>query len=420
MAYLRTKWIKGYPYLYLQESYRENGKVKTRTVKYIGRGSSGGALSGVRNSQAAVDRQLAGLQQLQAYPLEAGILQGYLARHDAPLRIATPVESQVGDLSMSDTFYEYMLAGNTETQGEYVLRPLSSPFAWLHTVGHLMEDAGIVAIPRVAHEISAFTAGAEQRYTEAIHGSLTKIEAFIATYGDYIDMPQAFSVNETTNTTDTFLYDKTEIANAVEQLNQGALSPSPLLQKFQAWVVPTYHFNPREVFANALAALTIDAKYAADCFGKEGKTLLTVLYPVIHIAMEEFHYVISGRRPQNKTKRRNGRRHPRVRTASSRSRLPEQKVLFYVGDIHVNNNARQVLQRAENNQAQNALGTILYKHSTLAHYRSQATRDAYYLAMVKEGRPIQSTYLLKDGSLIWVSTFAGVTTVTVEDNAQQV
>ena len=422
MAYLRTKWIKGYPYLYLQESYRENGKVKTRTLEYLGRGYkagsgfSGAAPSAVKNSRGAVEQQLASLAHLQAYPLEAGILQGYLARHDAPLRIATPVESLVNGLAMSDTFYEYMLASNTETQGEYVLRPNSSPFAWLHTIGHLMEDGVIVANPRVSHEISAFTAGAEQLYTEAIHGSLAKLVAFIATYGDYIDMPQTFSVNDATNSTDALLSDKTKIADALEQLKQEKIEIALLLQKFQAWVVPNYHFDPREVFANTLAALTIDANYAADCFGKAGKTLLTIMYPVIHVAMAEFQSVITGRRQKNKRTRRNARRRTQSRTSSSRSRAPEQKVLFYVGDIQVDNQARQVLQRAGNNREQNALGTILYKHSTLAHYRSQATRDAYYLAMVKAERPIQSTYLLDDGSVVWVSTFEGVTTVTLEDN----
>lgn len=36
MSYIRTKNIKGNTYSYEQESYRENGKVKTRHIKYIG------------------------------------------------------------------------------------------------------------------------------------------------------------------------------------------------------------------------------------------------------------------------------------------------------------------------------------------------------------------------------------------------
>lgn len=36
MAYVRVKKIKGIPYLYLQTSFRENGQVKTKHVKYIG------------------------------------------------------------------------------------------------------------------------------------------------------------------------------------------------------------------------------------------------------------------------------------------------------------------------------------------------------------------------------------------------
>lgn len=36
MAYVRKKRIKGHDYYYLIESYRRHGKVKTRTLKYLG------------------------------------------------------------------------------------------------------------------------------------------------------------------------------------------------------------------------------------------------------------------------------------------------------------------------------------------------------------------------------------------------
>lgn len=36
MAYVRKKRLKGHAYYYLVESYRRNGKVKTRTIKYLG------------------------------------------------------------------------------------------------------------------------------------------------------------------------------------------------------------------------------------------------------------------------------------------------------------------------------------------------------------------------------------------------
>ena len=37
MAYVKKKRIKGHVYYYLVESYRRNGKVKTRTIKYLGK-----------------------------------------------------------------------------------------------------------------------------------------------------------------------------------------------------------------------------------------------------------------------------------------------------------------------------------------------------------------------------------------------
>ena len=36
MAYVRRKRLKGHDYYYLVESFRQNGKVKTRTLKYLG------------------------------------------------------------------------------------------------------------------------------------------------------------------------------------------------------------------------------------------------------------------------------------------------------------------------------------------------------------------------------------------------
>ena len=36
MAYVRCKRLKGHDYYYLVESYRQDGKVRTRTLKYLG------------------------------------------------------------------------------------------------------------------------------------------------------------------------------------------------------------------------------------------------------------------------------------------------------------------------------------------------------------------------------------------------
>ena len=36
MAYVRKKRLKGHDYYYLVESYRQDRKVKTRTLKYLG------------------------------------------------------------------------------------------------------------------------------------------------------------------------------------------------------------------------------------------------------------------------------------------------------------------------------------------------------------------------------------------------
>ena len=36
MAYVRRKRLKGHDYYYLVESYRRDGKVRTRTLQYLG------------------------------------------------------------------------------------------------------------------------------------------------------------------------------------------------------------------------------------------------------------------------------------------------------------------------------------------------------------------------------------------------
>ncbi len=46
MAYIKRKKIKGRTYYYMAESYREAGKVKTRTLKYLGTEPPAGATAG--------------------------------------------------------------------------------------------------------------------------------------------------------------------------------------------------------------------------------------------------------------------------------------------------------------------------------------------------------------------------------------
>ena len=55
MAYVRYKTIGGNRYAYLQESYRDGGKVRTRHIRYIG-GSGGGGSSGGSSFAGACDR----------------------------------------------------------------------------------------------------------------------------------------------------------------------------------------------------------------------------------------------------------------------------------------------------------------------------------------------------------------------------
>lgn len=37
MAYVKRKRLKGHDYYYLVESYRSDGKIKTRTLQYLGK-----------------------------------------------------------------------------------------------------------------------------------------------------------------------------------------------------------------------------------------------------------------------------------------------------------------------------------------------------------------------------------------------
>ncbi|MCB0094189.1 MAG: hypothetical protein KDE50_00850 [Caldilineaceae bacterium] len=425
MAYLRTKWINGHPYLYLQESYRENGQVKTRTVQYIGRGygvgggASGGARPGTTDSRAAVDARLDQLHYLADFPQEASLLRGYLYRYDAPLRVATEAECVVADITMSDSLHEYLLANHSKANGEYILLPNSSPFSWMHAVGHLLQDTDSVVSERLAQELENFVTTARNLLAEAFQGSLDKAEEFTAHFGDYVDIRQEFSINETDDAVNDVLLAKNDIATYLQQTKEGELDVNAFIQRFKAWVVPNFHFNTREVFARGSAALTVDAKYAARCFGKEGKKLLTVMYPVIHFAFEGFQWAVTGRKPRRPRAKRKTRRRTSLGRPSVRERRPrEHKVIFYVGDVQVDEKAQQVLDRAENNNGHNALGTILYRHSTLYYYGSQQAREGHYKASVAKKLPINSTFLLDDNSAVWVSTFEGVTSVTLQNDAK--
>src|SRR5215213_5219958 len=93
MSYLRVKWIKGYPYLYEQASYRVGKQVKTKHIRYIGRYgySSGGVGSlgrtGFKYAQPEdlhfldkeyVDTQISYLKEADNYPYEREILRSYM------------------------------------------------------------------------------------------------------------------------------------------------------------------------------------------------------------------------------------------------------------------------------------------------------------------------------------------------------
>jgi hypothetical protein len=58
MAYTRIKNIKGNDYLYIQESYRENGNVKTRHLGYLGRAGIPLGTTRIRNKDKETNKRL--------------------------------------------------------------------------------------------------------------------------------------------------------------------------------------------------------------------------------------------------------------------------------------------------------------------------------------------------------------------------
>ena len=63
MAYIKNKKFKGRIYYYLAESYREGGKVKTRTLKYLGTDPPDKALSGLSSSQPEEKMELTRIEK---------------------------------------------------------------------------------------------------------------------------------------------------------------------------------------------------------------------------------------------------------------------------------------------------------------------------------------------------------------------
>ena len=420
MAYVRTKWINGYPYLYLQESYRENGKVKTRTLEYLGQGGGKGAGGGSSGIQSAKfdysNHEISKLQYFEEYAEEAGLLAGYIHRNDVPMRVATDIECLVGNVQMGESHQAYLLASSDPINGEYLLLPNSSPITWMHTVGSLLQESGTVVSEKISKEIDEYVNTAQILFSEVVQGSIAKAKKFVTTYGDYVDIRQLFSLNDKQSSTDALLYDKSELSQILQQVENKTLEPESFIQAFRAWVVPNYNFSSREVFSNAFASLAVDAKYATDCFGKEGKKILTVMYPVIHVAFEEFQYVLTGRRPRKRKSRRKYRR----RTISKPTYKPhmmwnswDRKMMFSPGRIELSDAASDALFRPENSQRNSMYMELMYRHTTLAHVRGWKNKLRFVGEMNRRGEPIQSVLQLADGTVLEALTHEGRTNINI-------
>jgi hypothetical protein len=78
MAYIKKKKIKGRIYYYLAESYREGGKVKTRTLRYLGTEPPDEVVAGLSSSRTRKKMQLTKIEKEVQMELQ-DLFGGYIS-----------------------------------------------------------------------------------------------------------------------------------------------------------------------------------------------------------------------------------------------------------------------------------------------------------------------------------------------------
>jgi len=78
MAYIKKKKIKERIYYYLAESYREGGKVKTRTLRYLGTEPPDKILSGLSSSRTRKKMELTRIEKEVQMELQ-GLFGGHIS-----------------------------------------------------------------------------------------------------------------------------------------------------------------------------------------------------------------------------------------------------------------------------------------------------------------------------------------------------
>lgn len=418
MAYLRVKWIKGNPYLYEQESYREGDRVRTRHLRYISRQTlaTTGEGAGHRRlvnpqRQRDIDSQFERLELASEYPFEAGLLAECLYQNSIPLRVAeagytkVAIEGEGAPLKICESFNDYLLGGH-QRKGELILFSHASPFTWMYTLGKTLVQESQILTHKMDSLLSEYINQIKLAHKQAIDGSYEAAESFIATFGELMDVRKIYSPDIEGVSTSYLFPDKQYISSYLEKVRVGQASWEEFRNHFSTWVVPKVRFAVEEMFAVGTAALMMGAKKAFEIFADEGKRVLTELYPLAYEFYLEMNFLVTGTR-ERKSKRK-------TRTRRQRSRVRAYKpILFYPGNIVMDDKVKRVLNKRENNEYHNALAYLMYRHSTLPFYSSIKVRRELVQNSHKRNIPIVSTCLLEDKSAVHISTINNTTTITL-------
>lgn len=297
MSYIRIKWIKGHPYLYEQQSYRVGSKVKTKHIRYIGKfgftgsGRFSAPQSLTEERKTSIDREIARLELGKSYPYEREILRQCLYHHSFPFIVDGSASLWLAEGYVRHTDKEVVVG--------FGVRRASSPFTWMHELGHLLELEDHILDEELKALRSAFTGEIEQSYQQAVQGGLEAKEVFINTFGRLIDLRVDFERGYRSLET----RDREDIHLWLERAKGGPLFEPVFNVLFRGWVNAAYRLEPEEIYADSVAALIINPKKAFELHTLVGKKYLSKVYTKLSTHLEGKYKISLGRPKKPKPKK---------------------------------------------------------------------------------------------------------------------
>ncbi len=167
---------------------------------------------------------------------------------------------------------------------------MSSPFTWMHELGHMFEHQDHIVTEDIDKLRSEFIAEVQQAYGKAVSGGLDEKEEFMKTYAPLIDLREDFKLDSQKPKR----LEDGEIYKRLNLLKKG-VRWGHFSTDFKDWTDADYRFSSGEIFADAVATLIINPKRAFQVHPGKGKKFLNRLYIKLFKHLEEKYFISLGK-----------------------------------------------------------------------------------------------------------------------------